>query len=38
VLPEPEAELYDKVNYPNVPRIVQLLEERSGRKTEQERT
>jgi len=38
VLPEREAELFDKVNYADVPGIVQLLEERTGHKMEEERT
>jgi hypothetical protein len=37
VLPEREAELFAKVNYRDVPRIEQLLEERTGRKIEEER-
>ena len=38
VLPEREAELFAKQNYRDLPRIVQLLEERTGRKIEEERT
>jgi hypothetical protein len=38
VLPEREAELFAKQNYRDLPRIMQLLEERTGRKIEEERT
>ena len=35
VFPEREAELFDKVNYADVPRMVQLPEERAGNKMEE---
>jgi hypothetical protein len=38
VLPDREAELFAKQNYRDLARIVQLLEERTGRKIEEERT
>ena len=38
VLPSREAELFAMQNYRELPRIVQLLEERTGSKIEEERT